>query len=186
MALSEDPHASERIAEFAASDRPWLVAVRMVSEGVDIPRLRLGVYATTTTTEPLVSKATVDRVEQAQSDLDGAFKGVTDSTPLSDASEQVNAAAFALEIASLRLFEEAGCFADDEQRALFERAIQRAADIWDGGIVTTIEPLGTFFRAEEYHQDFFAKNPGQGYCLAVALPKVNKVRKAYSQYILAS
>ncbi len=76
--------------------------------------------------------------------------------------------------------------ADDEQRALFERAIQRAADIWDGGIVTTIEPLGTFFRAEEYHQDFFAKNPGQGYCLAVALPKVNTVRRAYSQYILAS
>jgi superfamily II DNA or RNA helicase len=51
VALSEDPRASERIAEFAGSDRPWLVAVRMVSEGVDIPRLRLGVYATTTTTE---------------------------------------------------------------------------------------------------------------------------------------
>lgn len=51
LALSEDPRASERIADFAASERPWLVAVRMVSEGVDIPRLRLGVYATTTTTE---------------------------------------------------------------------------------------------------------------------------------------
>jgi peptide-methionine (S)-S-oxide reductase len=76
--------------------------------------------------------------------------------------------------------------ADEEQRATFEAAISRASDIWDGGIVTTIEPLGTFHRAEEYHQDFFAKNPGQGYCLAVALPKVNKVRKAYSQYILAS
>ncbi|MBM7476115.1 peptide-methionine (S)-S-oxide reductase [Curtobacterium herbarum] len=76
--------------------------------------------------------------------------------------------------------------ADDEQRALFAQAIERAADMWDGGIVTTIEPLGRFHRAEEYHQDFFAKNPGQGYCLAVALPKVNKVRKAYSRYILAS
>jgi peptide-methionine (S)-S-oxide reductase len=76
--------------------------------------------------------------------------------------------------------------ADDAQRELFERAIERASDIWDGGIVTTIEPLSTFHRAEEYHQDFFAKNPGQGYCLAVALPKANKVRKAYSQYILAS
>jgi peptide-methionine (S)-S-oxide reductase len=76
--------------------------------------------------------------------------------------------------------------ADDEQRALFEQAIERAADIWDGDIVTTIEPLGQFTDAEDYHQDFFAKNPGQGYCLAVALPKVNKVRKAYAQYILAS
>lgn len=76
--------------------------------------------------------------------------------------------------------------ADAEQEALFRRAIDRAGTMWDGGVVTTIEAPGPFFRAEEYHQDFFAKNPGQGYCLAVALPKVNKVRKAYSQYILAS
>ncbi|WP_069711557.1 peptide-methionine (S)-S-oxide reductase MsrA [Curtobacterium sp. ER1/6] len=76
--------------------------------------------------------------------------------------------------------------ADAEQEALFRRAIDRAGTMWDGGVVTTIEAPGPFFRAEEYHQDFFAKNPGQGYCMAVALPKVNKVRKAYSQYILAS
>ncbi len=76
--------------------------------------------------------------------------------------------------------------ADDAQRVLFEHAIERASEMWDGQVVTTIEPLGEFWTAEEHHQDFFAKNPGQGYCLAVALPKVNKVRKAYSQYILAS
>jgi superfamily II DNA or RNA helicase len=51
VATSDDSNASELIAGFAASDDPWLVAVRMVSEGVDIPRLRVGVYATTTTTE---------------------------------------------------------------------------------------------------------------------------------------
>ncbi len=51
VVVSDDPTASRKIAEFAANDRPWLVAVRMVSEGVDIPRLRVGVYATTTTTE---------------------------------------------------------------------------------------------------------------------------------------
>jgi superfamily II DNA or RNA helicase len=51
VVVSDDPAASRRIAEFAQNDRPWLVAVRMVSEGVDIPRLRVGVYATTTTTE---------------------------------------------------------------------------------------------------------------------------------------
>src|SRR5690606_13396675 len=43
--------SSTRIARFSASSDPWIVAVRMVSEGVDIPRLRVGVYATTTTTE---------------------------------------------------------------------------------------------------------------------------------------
>lgn len=51
VVVSDDPTASRRIAAFADSDKPWLVAVRMVSEGVDIPRLRVGVYATTTTTE---------------------------------------------------------------------------------------------------------------------------------------
>lgn len=75
-------------------------------------------------------------------------------------------------------------FADDDQRAAFDAARERAADWWPGDVVTTIEPLGDFFRAEEYHQDFFAKNPGQGYCLAVALPKVNKVRRSYADYVL--
>jgi len=51
VVVSDDPTASARIARFARSDAPWLVAVRMVSEGVDIPRLRVGVYATTVTTE---------------------------------------------------------------------------------------------------------------------------------------
>ena len=77
-------------------------------------------------------------------------------------------------------------YADEEQKALFEAARDRASEYWEGGIVTTIEPLGEYFDAEEYHQDFFAKNPGQGYCLAVALPKVNKIRKSYAEYVLAS
>jgi superfamily II DNA or RNA helicase len=51
VVTSDDPGASAGIASFAAGSEPWLVAVRMVSEGVDIPRLRVGVYATTTTTE---------------------------------------------------------------------------------------------------------------------------------------
>jgi superfamily II DNA or RNA helicase len=51
VATSDDAEASSRIARFATSNEPWLVAVRMVSEGVDIPRLAVGVYATTTTTE---------------------------------------------------------------------------------------------------------------------------------------
>ncbi|MFB2597279.1 peptide-methionine (S)-S-oxide reductase MsrA [Herbiconiux sp. P17] len=77
-------------------------------------------------------------------------------------------------------------YQNEEQKALFEAALVRADELWDGGIVTTLEPLGEFYRAEEYHQDFFAKNPGQGYCMAVALPKVSKVRKAYASYIKAA
>ncbi len=51
VAVSDDATASKRIAEFTAGDAPWIVAVRMVSEGVDIPRLRVGVYATNTVTD---------------------------------------------------------------------------------------------------------------------------------------
>lgn len=76
-------------------------------------------------------------------------------------------------------------YADDEQRAEFEEARERASEAWGGGIVTTITKLGEYYPAEEYHQDFFAKNPGQGYCLAVALPKVQKIRKSYAQYVKA-
>jgi peptide-methionine (S)-S-oxide reductase len=77
-------------------------------------------------------------------------------------------------------------YTDDAQKEQFEAARDRAGEYWDGGIVTEISPLETYFEAEEYHQDFFAKNPGQGYCLAVALPKVNKIRKSYGQYVVAA
>lgn len=61
VATSDDPGASDHIASFAASADPWIVAVRMVSEGVDIPRLRIAVFATTTTTE-LFFRQAVGRV----------------------------------------------------------------------------------------------------------------------------
>lgn len=73
--------------------------------------------------------------------------------------------------------------ADDTQRELFTAARDRAADVWDGEIVTQIEALETFYPAEEYHQDYFAKNPEDAFCLAVTLPKVNKVRAAFREYL---
>lgn len=72
---------------------------------------------------------------------------------------------------------------DDAQRALFEAARDRANENWGGGVVTEIVDFTEFFAADDYHQDFFAKNPTQGYCLAVAVPKVNKVRAGFAQYL---
>lgn len=66
VVVSDDPGASRTIAEFATNDRPWLVSVRMVSEGVDIPRLRVAVYATTVATE-LFFRQAVGRVVRWQS-----------------------------------------------------------------------------------------------------------------------
>ncbi|GAB3425075.1 DEAD/DEAH box helicase [Flindersiella endophytica] len=57
VVLSDDPKASKKIAEFAESDSRWMVAVRMVSEGVDVPRLAVGVYATSTQTPLFFAQA---------------------------------------------------------------------------------------------------------------------------------
>lgn len=75
-------------------------------------------------------------------------------------------------------------YADEAERELFEAARARAGEYWPGEIVTVIEPLGEVFPAPEEHQDFFAKNPTQGYCMAVAVPKVNKVRAGFAKYIV--
>lgn len=72
----------------------------------------------------------------------------------------------------------------EDQRELFEAAKARAEDAWGGGVVTTMEDASEFWPAPEYHQDFFAKNPTQGYCLAVAVPKVNKIRAGFSEYLV--
>ena len=65
LVLSDDPGASRRIAEFAESDEQWMVAVRMVSEGVDVPRLAVGVYATSAAT-PLYFAQAVGRFVRAR------------------------------------------------------------------------------------------------------------------------
>lgn len=75
-------------------------------------------------------------------------------------------------------------YADEAQRELFERARERADEAWGGGVVTEIVPLETVYPAPEEHQDFFAKNPTQGYCLAVAVPKVNKIRAGFAAYLV--
>ena len=74
-------------------------------------------------------------------------------------------------------------FEDDNQKHLFVEAIERAKKVWGDGIVTTIQPLDKFWMGEEYHQDFFAKNPNQGYCNFVVKPKMDKPAKAFTNYL---
>ncbi len=65
---------------------------------------------------------------------------------------------------------------DDAQRAAAEASRAAAQADWGGGIVTTIEPLQQFFPAEAYHQDYYERNPHQGYCQMVIRPKLEKLR----------
>lgn len=74
-------------------------------------------------------------------------------------------------------------YSDESQRELFNAAIQRAKQVWGEGIVTELTAATTFWRGEEYHQDYFAKNPANGYCNAVITPKVAKLRKGFAQYL---
>ena len=65
--------------------------------------------------------------------------------------------------------------------AVTERVIREltAEHVWDDPIVTEVKPLEAFYPAEEYHRDYYRRNPNQGYCRAVIAPKVAKVRKLY-------
>ena len=68
-----------------------------------------------------------------------------------------------------------------EQREIAERTIAEltAEKIWDSPIVTEVVPLTQFYKAEEYHQNYFESNPNQPYCAAVVAPKVAKFRKYF-------
>jgi len=73
-------------------------------------------------------------------------------------------------------------YSSDEQKAVFEAALERAKKHWDDEIVTELRPLDEFYPAEEYHQDYFNKNPGNGYCSIVIEPKIVKARSAYKEW----
>ncbi len=55
--------------------------------------------------------------------------------------------------------------------------------IYSRPIVTEVLPLSNYWPAEDYHQDFFERNPYQGYCMAVAAPKVAKFRQTFSRFV---
>lgn len=68
-----------------------------------------------------------------------------------------------------------------EQERVAREAIAavEAAGTWDGPIVTQVLPAPPFFRAEDYHQDYYTKHPDQAYCQIVVAPKVAKARRKF-------
>jgi peptide-methionine (S)-S-oxide reductase len=71
-------------------------------------------------------------------------------------------------------------YQNDEQKQIAEKVKAEAQKDWSNPIVTEIVPLKRFFPAEDYHQDYFAKNPSQGYCQLVVAPKVKKFQQHLS------
>ena len=70
---------------------------------------------------------------------------------------------------------------DEEQKAVAQQVIAdlEQSHIWNQAIVTEVVPLETFYRAEDYHQEYFAQHSAQPYCRAVIVPKVQKFHKLY-------
>ncbi|WP_256078037.1 peptide-methionine (S)-S-oxide reductase MsrA [Massilia sp. YIM B04103] len=70
-----------------------------------------------------------------------------------------------------------------EQEATARQVIAEMAHVWDAPIVTELSPAQPFYQAEDYHQNYFAQHPLQGYCAFVVAPKVAKFRKTYTKYL---
>jgi len=68
-------------------------------------------------------------------------------------------------------------YRDENQESIAKKVKAEAQKEWPDPIVTEIAPLKAFYKAEDYHQDYFAKNPTQGYCRLVIAPKVRKFEK---------
>jgi peptide-methionine (S)-S-oxide reductase len=117
-----------------------------------------------------VVQVTFDPQVLSYSDLLTVFFSIHDPTTLNrqgaDAGTQYRSAIF---------------YHDQAQKEAAEQVIKKieGAAIWDDPIVTEVIPVGKFYQAEDYHQEYFAHNSFQPYCRAVIAPKVTKFRKQF-------
>jgi peptide-methionine (S)-S-oxide reductase len=68
-----------------------------------------------------------------------------------------------------------------EQLDTAKHVLAEMANVWDAPIVTELKPAGEYYKAEEYHQNYFRQHPLQGYCAFVVAPKVAKFRKTFAE-----
>jgi peptide-methionine (S)-S-oxide reductase len=72
-------------------------------------------------------------------------------------------------------------FHNPQQQRIAAEVIEQARSAYGRDIVTQVVPAAPYFRAEEYHQEYFRRNPGQGYCMAVVAPKLEKFRRTFAR-----
>lgn len=79
-------------------------------------------------------------------------------------------------------------YRDEKQKAVAEDVMREidSSGVWDAPLVTELRPFERFYMAEDYHQDYYRKNPLQPYCLVVIRPKVAKLRKTYLEMLKAA
>ncbi|PYO94499.1 MAG: peptide-methionine (S)-S-oxide reductase [Gemmatimonadetes bacterium] len=144
--------------------------------GGHVPNPSYQAVCTGTTGHAEVTQVTFDPDQISFSDLLRVFFAIHDPTTLDrqggDAGTQYRSAIF---------------YHDEEQRRTAEDVIREleAEHVFDDPIVTKLEPLKTFYPAEEYHREYYRRNPNQGYCRAVIAPKVAKLRSKYLEKLKA-
>lgn len=138
--------------------------------GGRVPNPSYEAVCTGTTGHAEVVQITFDPTVVSYADLLHVFFTIHDPTTLNrqgpDSGTQYRSAIF---------------YHTPRQKAEAERVIAEltAEGVFDDPIVTEVKPLEAFYPAEEYHRDYYRRNPNQGYCRAVIAPKVAKVRKLY-------
>jgi peptide-methionine (S)-S-oxide reductase len=131
---------------------------------------------TGTTGHAEVVQIDFDPAEVSYRDLLDIFFGIHDPTTLNrqggDVGTQYRSAIF---------------YHNDAQKQEAERALAALSKekVYDDPIVTEVTPLETFYPAEEYHREYFDRNPEQGYCQAVISPKVSKFRQKFIEKLKA-
>ncbi len=70
-----------------------------------------------------------------------------------------------------------------EQQQMARQVMSEMANVWDAPIVTELSPAETYYKAEDYHQNYFRQNPLQGYCAFIVAPKVAKFRQTFRDKI---
>lgn len=75
---------------------------------------------------------------------------------------------------------------DQERTAREVMEELRREEIWDDPLVTQVEPLETFYPAEDYHQNYYRTNPSQPYCQVVVAPKVSRFRRSFAHRLRGS
>jgi peptide-methionine (S)-S-oxide reductase len=151
---------------------------RVVSgySGGQVPNPSYEAVCTGTTGHAEVVQVTFDPDELSYRDLLGVFFTLHDPTTLDrqggDVGPQYRSAIF---------------YHDDAQRRTAEEVLREleAEHVFDEPIVTKIEPLQAFYPAEEYHREYYRRNPSQPYCRAVIAPKVAKLRSKYLEKLKA-
>jgi peptide-methionine (S)-S-oxide reductase len=138
--------------------------------GGHVPNPSYEAGCTGTTGHAEVTQVTFDPDELSFHDLLTVFFAIHDPTTLDrqggDVGTQYRSAIF---------------YHDEEQRRIAEEVVREleAEHVFDDPIVTKIEPLKAFYPAEEYHREYYRRNPNQPYCRAVIAPKVAKLRNKY-------